>query len=585
MIESLSIENFAIIDRINIDFTEGMTVLSGETGAGKSIIIDALGILCGGRGSIEFIRHGEERLIVEGLFSFKDLPAELLQAMQQFGIELDIEATQRDGLIIRREISHSGKNIIRVNGQLANVSLLKDIGSFLVDIHGQNEHQALLDNQQHLYLLDQFAAKSLNSKIKDYQVVFSNYQKLRSDWLKAQRNESNQMQRLSFLEFQLNEIEEAGLVLEEDEQLEQLSKKLQGAQTITANLSAINQLFTESDTSVLTQLDQITGLLQEIISYDEVYPVLVEQLTSSNYELQELAHQIAATELSDEADDQSIDEIESRLNQLGQLKRKYNMTIAEILAYNDEIAEEVYQIKHREQFMEKLSQQLVAAYWSAKELADDLHEIRLSKAGALMTLIEAQLADLYMESSRFDVKFHQANLDPSLQDVKAFQTDQTEAFLMLDEFGYDQIEFYVSTNIGEAMKPLVRVASGGELSRFMLALKAVFATAGLHKTMVFDEIDTGVSGRVAQAIAEKIHQVSQFHQVLCITHLAQVAAIADEQLYISKSVSDQRTSTQVATLNDEERSEVIAQMMSGKVLTQASLQLAKELLNDLQNKH
>lgn len=585
MLESLTIENFAIIDQISIDFSEGMTVLSGETGAGKSIIIDALGILCGGRGSVEFIRHGESRLTVEGLFSFEELPNELLQSMEKFGIELDAATTLRDGLIIRREINHSGKNIIRVNGQLANVTLLKEIGSFLVDIHGQNEHQALLDNQQHLHLLDQFAATSLATTARKYQTAYTNYQQLRREWLKAQRNESNQMQRLSFLEFQLNEIEEAELVLEEDEQLEQVSKKLQGAQEISLNIANINLMFSESDTSVLTQVDQIITLLQEIIAYDEAYPALLEQIESINYDLQELAHQIAATELNSEADDQSIDEVESRLNQLGHLKRKYNMSIADILSYYDEIAEEIYQIKHREQFMEKLSKQLIEAYAEAKRLADALHELRQDKTEALVTRIEAELAGLYMENSRFSVKFHKAIPDNALKDVSDFKLGNQEIFLSLNEFGYDQIEFYVSTNIGEAMKPLVKVASGGELSRFMLALKSVFGTAGLAKTMVFDEIDTGVSGRVAQAIAEKIHQVSQFHQVLCITHLAQVAAIAEEQLYISKSVSDKRTSTQVATLNDEERSEVIAQMMSGKVRTQASLQLAKELLTDYQNKH
>lgn len=585
MIESLTIKNFAIIDQISIDFSEGMTVLSGETGAGKSIIIDALGILCGGRGSVEFIRHGESRLTVEGLFSFEELPSELIASMEKFGIELDVQTTLRDGLIIRREINQSGKNIIRVNGQLANVTLLKEIGSFLVDIHGQNEHQALLDNQQHLHLLDQFAFSSITETLNAYRQVYSDYQQLRRDWLKAQRNESNQMQRLSFLEFQLSEIEEAELVLEEDEKLEQISKKLQGAQEISLNLSSINVMFSESDTSVLTQVNQIIALLQEIVAYDETYPTLLEQIESINYDLQELAHQIAATEVSDEADNQSIDEVESRLSQLEQLKRKYNMSIAELLEYYDQAAEEVYQIKHREQFMEKLSKQLSEAYAQAKQLADQLHEIRQDKAGALINRIETELADLYMEHSRFSVEFHKANSDNALNEISELKVGQPEGFLSLNEFGYDQIEFYVSTNIGEAMKPLVKVASGGELSRFMLALKSVFGTAGLAKTMVFDEIDTGVSGRVAQAIAEKIHQVSQFHQVLCITHLAQVAAIAEKQLYITKSVSDERTSTQVATLNAEERSEVIAQMMSGKVLTKASLQLAKELLSDYQKKH
>ena len=327
MLESLSIENFAIIDRVSIDFSSGMTVLSGETGAGKSIIIDALGILCGGRGSTEFIRTGEQRLLVEGLFTFNTVPEGLLIAFQQFGLDVDQESALTEGLIIRREIHASGKNLIRINGQLANVTLLKDIGSYLVDIHGQNEHQALLDNQQHLNLLDQYATKKLEPVKKRYQTAYETYRELRQAWLKAQRTETEQAQRVSFLEFQIAEIEEAELVLAEDEQLEKLSIKLQGAQKIASNIASINQLFSDSDTSLLTQTDQIMRLLIEIQSYDEIYPELLKRLESTYYDLQEIAHQVAASELNLETDDQSIDEIESRLSQLGQLKRKYNMSI------------------------------------------------------------------------------------------------------------------------------------------------------------------------------------------------------------------------------------------------------------------
>lgn len=582
MLESLSIENFAIIDRVSIDFSSGMTVLSGETGAGKSIIIDALGILCGGRGSTEFIRTGEQRLLVEGLFTFNTVPEGLLIAFQQFGLDVDQESALTEGLIIRREIHASGKNLIRINGQLANVTLLKDIGSYLVDIHGQNEHQALLDNQQHLNLLDQYATKKLEPVKKRYQTAYETYRELRQAWLKAQRTETEQAQRVSFLEFQIAEIEEAELVLAEDEQLEKLSIKLQGAQKIASNIASINQLFSDSDTSLLTQTDQIMRLLIEIQSYDEIYPELLKRLKSTYYDLQEIAHQVAASELNLETDDQSIDEIESRLSQLGQLKRKYNMSIEEILIYFDEISEEVYQIKHREQYLDDLAKRLVLAYEKAKALADQLHAIRQENATALIGQIEAELVDLYMENSRFDVQFKQKMKDNAFVDINEQLINQ-QTIVSLDETGYDQVEFFVATNVGESLKPLVKVASGGELSRFMLALKAVFGQAELAKVMVFDEIDTGVSGRVAQAIAEKIHQISLRHQVLCITHLAQVAAIAENQLYISKAVTGERTSTRVESLNLDDRSEVIAQMMSGKVLTQTSLQLAKELLQDYQS--
>lgn len=580
MLESLTIENFAIIEHVSIDFSAGMTVLSGETGAGKSIIIDALGILCGGRGSIDLVRQGSDRLSIEGQFSFGDVPHGLRNHLADFGIEFD---GLTEDLIIRREISQQGKNVIRVNGQLANVTLLKNIGSYLVDIHGQNEHQALLDNQQHLNMVDQFAPASFHALLAEYQESFSRYQTLKSDWLSAQTNEANQLQRLNFIEFQLEELEAAELVLEEDEQLEIKSTRLQSGQKISQNLANINLLFSESDESVLTQLNQVMSLLQEIETYHPEYPQIHEQIQNSYFELEELAHQIAFSASTFEEDDQSIDEVEARLSLLGQLKRKYGRTIPELIAYQSEIGEEIYQIKHREQYLQNLSQKLIAAYLEAVDLADRLHQQRQDVATELTGRIIAELSDLYMGNSQFEVEFHQVTVDTTL---RSLATDQSLGgkILQLNQKGYDQVEFLVATNVGEPLKPLVRVASGGELSRFMLALKTVFSASEVAKTMVFDEIDTGVSGRVAQAIAEKIAQISQRHQVLCITHLAQVAAIASHQLYISKHVAESRTTTRVAPLNSEDRSEVLAQMMSGKVITKASLQMAREMLNDYQSK-
>lgn len=580
MLESLTIENFAIIEHVSIDFSAGMTVLSGETGAGKSIIIDALGILCGGRGSSDLIRQGNERLAIEGLFSFERLPQPVQEELIEFGIDYGAEMNE---LILRREINQQGKNIIRVNGQLANVTLLKNIGTYLVDIHGQNEHQALLDDQLHLSMLDQFSPLSFRTLLAEYQAVYSVYQTLKQNWLKAQTNEAQQIQRLNFLEFQLEELEAAELIKEEDEQLEIKSKRLQSAQKINHNLENINLLFSESEDNILTQLNQIMTLLQEIQSYHPDYLQIYEQLQSEYYEIEELGHQIALSASTFETDDQSIDEVEKRLSELGLLKRKYGMSIDELIAYQDEIGEEIYQIIHREQYLSDLSQKLVKAYDEALLIADKLHDERERFSTDLMQQIEAELSDLYMGDSQFEVRFHPTGYDESVRQLLMDEGLETK-WLQLNEAGYDEIEFYVATNIGEPLKPLVRVASGGELSRFMLALKSVFNQSEGAKTMVFDEIDTGVSGRVAQAIAEKIAQVSQGHQVLCITHLAQVAAIADQQLYISKHVVESRTTTRVASLTEEERSEVLAQMMSGKVITKASLQMAREMLSDYQSK-
>ncbi|UUX34255.1 DNA repair protein RecN [Fundicoccus culcitae] len=573
MLSSLTIQNFAIIDAISIDFTEGMTVLSGETGAGKSIIIDALGILIGGRGSTDLIRLGSDKLVVEGLFQINN-PTHIMDLFDQYGLDWD-EADE--SLIIRREINQNGKNTIRINGQLSNVTLLKEIGKYLVDIHGQNEHQTLLDKSQHLNLLDEFGENNYGPLLNEYQNAFKTYTAIRQAFIAAQKNETDNVQRLNFLEFQINEIEQYQLVAQEDEALEALSQKLQKSKEIEQTLASINYLFSESDLSLLDQLNQIIGSLADIKHDNGRLEANYQRLESLLIDLEDIAQEIAL-ESSDNIDDQSLDEVESRLGQLSQIKRKYNMTISEILTYYDEISEEVYQIRHRDQYLKTIETELTQAYKVCFDLAEQLHNERQAMASEMTQAIEAELAALYMKNSRFKVDFTQVETDKSLAQIL------DNNWLKLSETGLDLIEFFVKTNVGEEFKPLIRVASGGELSRYMLALKAVFSQHQDSKTMVFDEIDTGVSGRVAQAIAEKIYSMSYYHQVLCITHLPQVAAIANQQLYIKKEVDNERTYTKVSTLDESERSEVIAQMMSGKVITQASLKLAKELLSELQNK-
>ncbi len=571
MLQSLTIENFAIIEAVNIDFTEGMTVLSGETGAGKSIIIDALGILCGGRGSSDYIRHGDDKLLIEGLFTFEQIPEDLEDVLVEFGLEVNIAM---DGLIIRREINKSGKNTIRINGQLANVTLLKEIGNYLVDIHGQNEHQELLDRTKHLSLLDNYGNKRIKKELEDYQKAYITYSQLRKEWLDAQQSDTNDRQRVNFLEFQINEIEEAQIVIGEDEELEEMSKQLQHAQQINQNMSTINSLLSESDQSVITQLDQVLLLLEEVKEYQPQLANIHDGLSSSKYELEEYSHQLAALDNDFDEENQTIDQVEDRLGELSRLKRKYGMEITEILDYFNEISEEVYQIINRESYLEELEAQLSEAYQDALDKAERLNDKRQSIAKDLISAIEAELKDLYMENSRFTVRFSEPSIDTALNMVNI------DEIVRLTPTGFNSVEFYVATNVGEDQKPLVQVASGGELSRFMLALKTVFSREISPKVMVFDEIDTGVSGRVGQAIAEKIREVSQYHQVFCITHLPQVAAISNKQLYIFKQVEDQKTATNVKQLSPNERIEAIALMLSGRDMTQTSLRMAKELLKE-----
>ncbi|MBZ6528259.1 DNA repair protein RecN [Aerococcaceae bacterium DSM 111021] len=571
MLQSLTIENFAIIEEVNIDFTEGMTVLSGETGAGKSIIIDALGILCGGRGSSEYIRHGDDKLLIEGLFTFDNLPDGLESSLLNFGLNIDI---MMDGLIIRREINKSGKNTIRINGQLANVTLLKDIGNYLVDIHGQNEHQELLDRTKHLSLLDNYGNKRINEALSEYQEAYYSYNKLRKEWLEAQQSDSNDRQRVNFLEFQIEEIEAAELVIGEDEELETISKKLQHAQQINQNMSMMTNILSESDQSIITQLDQVLVLLDEIKDYQPEIAAIQEGMTTTRFDIEEYAHQLASLDYELDNENQTIDQVENRLGELSRLKRKYGMELAEILDYYNEISEEVYQILHRESYLEELEEQLTEAYSSVLEKANQLNDKRKVIAEDLVLAIELELKDLYMENSRFTVRFTEPVVDTELKLMNV------KELVRFTPNGFNLIEFYVATNVGEGQKPLVQVASGGELSRFMLALKTVFSRETSPKVMVFDEIDTGVSGRVGQAIAEKIREVSNSHQVFCITHLPQVAAISNKQLYIFKQVEDQKTSTNVKQLSSNERIEAIALMLSGREITPTSLQMADELLKE-----
>lgn len=417
MLQSLTIDNFAIIEHVAIDFSQGMTVLSGETGAGKSIIIDALGLLCGGRGSSEWIRQGSEKLVIEGLFSFDEVPSSLKNILDEQGIDVDLTT---EDLILRREINAQGKNIIRMNGQLANVSLLKKIGTYLVDIHGQQEHQALLDSTQHLSLLDDFAYDSLQEQLAQYRTHYQAYSRLRKEWLQSSQNEQDQLQQLQFLEFQIKEIEEAELVEGEEEELEELSKRLQNTQTIQQNMAGIEYVLSESDDNVLRQLDEVSSLLSELAEYDEEFEELNERLENLHIELKELAHDILLVDTEID-DDYNIDEIEERLALLGRLKRKYGMDIEELLEHYDTISEEVYRIKHREKYLAKLEVQLKEAYHQTLESAKELSQQRQQMATILMKAIETELADLYMPNSKFDTKFISNTSDVKLQSVSFFQ--------------------------------------------------------------------------------------------------------------------------------------------------------------------
>ena len=554
MLQQLSVKNFAIISSLELEFQKGMTVLTGETGAGKSIIIDAVGLLTGGRGSSDFIRQGAQKCTLEGLFALPSHP-ELTQLLEEQGIEQE-EAI----LILQRDIFSSGKNICRVNGRIVTIAMLRRIGEFLVDIHGQNEHQELMHSEKHLGMLDDFGGNELREIKKEYQQGYQEFRQLEQQVRNLQKNEKAFAQRLDMLQFQSNEIAEAKLVSGEEESLTEERNKLANFQKIVDVLASSYEAINGEESSSLDKIAYAMNELATIETLDPEYKAISETVQNGYYQLQEASADLSRHLGQLELDEGRLDEVENRLELIRQLKRKYGDSIDAILAYYQEISSELSETGMLDGKADELEQILAVRRQRVLELGHTLSQKRKAAAKGLEKNILKELKELYMERTEFEVHFH----------------DSSEE--MMSEEGLDQVEFYITTNPGEPLKPLVRVASGGELSRVMLALKTIFSKTQGITSIVFDEVDTGVSGRVAQAIADKIYQISMESQVLCITHLPQVAAMADYQYFISKEVSNNRTETKVRMLTGGERTSEVARMLSGSEITNLTMEHAKELL-------
>lgn len=551
MLQELSIKDFAIIDEIQISFQPKMTVLTGETGAGKSIIIDALGLLAGGRGSTEFIRKGEKKAVIQGLFT---LPREAntYNILEEYGIDSE------DGqIILQRDLYRGGRNICRINGMMVNLATLRKVGETLIDIHGQNEHQELMKPENHIDLLDEYDKKTSQLR-NQYQVVYQNYRKLKLSMEKKEADEKAWAQRLDMLNFQVKEIEEAGLKINEEDELVEEKNKLDNFQAIHDALELSYQILSGEKIDVVGNLGNAMNELSDVSDLSENLQEINTKISDAFYSLEDAARDISDELDSMEWNGERLNEIEERLELIHQLKRKYGDTIEDILHYHSRIEKELREMENAEQNSEKQERQLSEALEKVKELAIKLSKQRKKSAKKLKKMIHEQLSALYMDKSVFEVKF--------LNNSKLYSK------------GIDKVEFYIQTNPGEEMGPLAKIASGGELSRIMLALKTIFSQKMGVTSIIFDEVDTGVSGRVAQAIAEKISQISNNSQVLCITHLPQVAAIADNHYYISKSVNDGRTETSLEELDEKQKIREIARMLSGSEITELTLKHAEELI-------
>ena len=558
MLQELSIKNFAIIDSIALSFEEGLTVLSGETGAGKSIIIDAIHLLVGGRGSSEFVRHGEKKAEIEGLFLLDDPRHPCHAKASEFGIDIE------EGMIVlRRDISSTGKSVCRVNGKLVTIATMREIGSTLIDIHGQHEHQELMNEHLHLTLLDQFGGKDIASSLTAYLDVFEEYQTVSRQLKRLNENEQEMAHRLDLIQFQQKEIQDAELRLHEDDELQDEKLKLVNFEKLYEALQTSYDSL-RGERKGMDWAGLAMGHLETAAEVDAQFGGTLESVSSAYYILEDASHAIRAELDQLEFEPGRLDMIESRLNEINGLKRKYGSSIEEVLAYGSRIEEEIETIVNKDSHVQQLQDQLRSLENDLSVEAENLTIARKKWAKKLTVSIHEQLKQLYMDKTKFEVKF---------------LTDGDAVNRKFKRDGWDEVEFYISTNPGEPLKPLSKVASGGELSRIMLALKTIFSKHQGITSIIFDEVDTGVSGRVAQSIAEKIYQVAVHSQVMCISHLPQVAAMADCHLFISKKQANGRTSTKVKRLEENEKIQEISRMISGVEITDLTLEHAKELLH------
>ncbi|GAA0482042.1 DNA repair protein RecN [Salinibacillus aidingensis] len=572
MLAELSIKDFAIIDEIKINFRDGLTVLTGETGAGKSIIIDAIQLLAGGRGSVEFVRHGSKKAEIEGLFFLDSQEHSAYRKAEEFGVEMDEEGM----LVLNRTITASGKSICRVNGKLVTLAILREFGQTLIDIHSQHETQSLMDTEKHLALLDLYGQKEIMHAKQEYKEIYEEYKKLKRRYHELSENEQEIAQRLDLLKFQQQELEEAELTLDEDVQLEQERNTLQNYEKIYQNISdAYHALYGEQ--KALDWLALSMSSLENIKEFDEELGTKASDISNYYYTIEELSFDLRNKLEEMEYNPERLNEIEGRLNEINRLKRKYGQSVEEILNYAAKIDEEIEQLENKDVHLSKLEQDLKNKGRDVLLAAEQLHELRKKAAEKLKEAILSELKDLYLEKADFDVHF-------SIQEGSASDPEWKGRKVKLHENGFDKVQFLISTNVGEPLKEVHKIASGGELSRIMLAIKKNFARHQGVTSVIFDEVDTGVSGRVAQAIAEKIYSISNSSQVLCISHLPQVASMADIHLLIEKEIRQDRTITKVNELNHKDKINEIGRMISGTELTETTKEHAEELIslaNDL----
>lgn len=556
MLQTLSIKQFAIIDELEVHFGDGLTVLSGETGAGKSIIIDAIGQLIGMRASSNYVRHGAKKAIIEGIFDI-DESKEAISILEALDIDID-----EDFLLVKREIFSTGKSMCRVNNQIVTLQDLRKIMQELLDIHGQHETQTLLKQKYHLQLLDNYAEDKYKKLLNSYVATFDQYKAKKKELEDLESADQALLQRLDLLKFQHEELQEANLVEGEVKQLETDIKRIQNSENL--NLALNNAHLTLTDEHAITdRLYELSNQLQSISHIlPEKYDSLKEEVDQFYYTLEDAKHQLYDELTNTEFDEQYLNELESRMNVLNDLKRKYGKDISELITYQSKLANEIDKIENYEESTSQLRQEIDTLYDKVINLGEQLSKERRSVAQTLRNHIVEEIQNLQMKDANLEISF------------KPLDVPNRE--------GIEFVEFLISPNKGEPLKSLNKIASGGELSRIMLALKTIFVKTRGQTAILFDEVDSGVSGQAAQKMAEKMKDLATYIQVICISHLPQVATMSDHHLFISKDTTDDRTTTHVHELFGDERVTEIARMISGASVTELTRQNAKEMIEQNQ---
>lgn len=557
MLQTLSIKQFAIIDELDINFSDGLTVMSGETGSGKSIIIDAIGQLIGMRASSDYVRHGEKKAIIEGIFDI-DESKDAINILESLAIDVD-----ENFLLVKREIFSSGKSICRINNQIVTLQDLRKVMQELLDIHGQHETQSLLKQKYHLQLLDDYADNQYSDLLNQYQLSYNQYKNKRKELEELESADQALLQRLDLMKFQLEELTEASLKEGEVDQLESDIKRIQNSEKLNLALNNAHQVLTD-ESAIPDRLYELSNYLQTINDIvPEKFVRLKEDINQFYYLLEDAKHEIYDEMANTEFDEQVLNEYESRMNLLNNLKRKYGKDITELIAYQSKLANEIDKIENYEQSTSQLREEIKTLYNEVIDIGKKLSQERRRVARELRDHIVSEIQNLQMKDANLEISFKPLD-EPTIE-------------------GIEFVEFLISPNRGEPLKSLNKIASGGELSRIMLALKSIFVKSRGQTAILFDEVDSGVSGQAAQKMAEKMRDIAQYIQVICISHLPQVASMSDHHLLISKASNADRTTTQVKELKDENKIDEIARMISGASVTELTRENAKEMIKQNHN--